>query len=313
VPTVIEIPTVLVLGAGASNPLGFPCGEGLFLTVVEGLQDTNKELYRELVGYGFPAEKISEFHQALRKSGANSVDEFLENRTEFLDIGKAAIARVLIPHETDVTLHDRRLVQNTGHWYYHLYEQMRAPFHRFDLNKLQVVTFNYDRSLEQFLITVLQHSHKKPLRECREQLLGIPIIHVYGKLGDLDWEDPPGRPYVPDLRWPTVSAAAQSIRIVHEVGMESEQFSDARTYLDQAERILFLGFGYSPVNLGRLKIDFRRTGRTLAGTAFQLRAAEVERIKGLCPGTKLGRSSWGVLEFLRERVILDARREEHAS
>ena len=309
----IEIPTVLVLGAGTSCPLGFHSGWGLLLAVIDGLGDEHQDLHRELLGYGFPAGRISEFHQALRESGENSVDAFLENRTEFLDIGKVAIARALIPYEADGTLHDRRLVEQKGHWYFHLYEQMKAPFDRFHLNRLQVVTFNYDRSLEQFLLTVLRRSHNKPLPECQEQLSGISIIHVYGKLGDWDWEDPPGRPYSPDVSWETVSAAVQSIKIVHEVGMKSEQFSDARTYLDKAERIYFLGFGYSPVNLARLKIDFMRSGRTLAGTAYQLRSAEIQRIKKLCPNTDLGHPSWDVLGFLRELVVLDARPEEHAS
>src|SRR6267378_303056 len=71
----IEKRTVLILGAGASMPYGFPSGSGLRRHIIEYLDE-------------------------LLSADTTSIDVFLERRTEFVEIGKAAIAATLIPLES---------------------------------------------------------------------------------------------------------------------------------------------------------------------------------------------------------------------
>src|SRR5688572_10130162 len=101
----IKVPTVLVLGAGASDPYRFPLGRKL---MAEICQNAHSTYIRELNPTGDPKIKkdIEDFRDALRTSGQQSVDAFLEHRDEFRVIGKKAIARALIPCEDEEVLFD---------------------------------------------------------------------------------------------------------------------------------------------------------------------------------------------------------------
>jgi hypothetical protein len=84
---------------------------------------------------------LKDFAAKLRDSGRDSVDAFLEHNPNFLDVGKPSIAATLIPHEDPDAIQD-------GDWYRNLFNAMNAPFAEFENNKLAVITYNYDRSLE---------------------------------------------------------------------------------------------------------------------------------------------------------------------
>lgn len=74
---------VLILGAGASMPFGFPSGSGLMTEIIDGLTG-NSEMQSQVRGAGFKAEEIAGFRDALKNSGRKSVDAFLEHRIDFL-------------------------------------------------------------------------------------------------------------------------------------------------------------------------------------------------------------------------------------
>lgn len=162
----ISKPTVLVLGAGASAPFGFPTGAALGKKVLSGLLNKESNDYKSLraiceittgeVSEQFFEKSIDEFAAALRDSGKSSVDAFLEHRPEYIVLGKAAIAQALIPSEERASLLPAR------DWYGHLASALNTDFDTYQDNALSVVTFNYDRSLEHFLFTTLQNSYGKP-------------------------------------------------------------------------------------------------------------------------------------------------------
>lgn len=97
----IEKRTVLVLGAGASAELGFPLGRGLLRQTVDTIRRKEEtRFYQVLRECGFSDDQMQEFARDLEVSMQPSVDAFLENRPEFLDVGKAAIAAALLPPAT---------------------------------------------------------------------------------------------------------------------------------------------------------------------------------------------------------------------
>jgi hypothetical protein len=53
----------------------------------------------------------------------------------------------------------------------------------FEDNKLSVITFNNDRSLEAFLFLSLQNLYGFDVKTALERLDKIPIVHLYGSLG----------------------------------------------------------------------------------------------------------------------------------
>jgi hypothetical protein len=181
---VITTPTVLVLGAGASCPYGFPTAKELKNRICEVFASRTPAI-RLLGDNVAPAEKFLEFREAFWKSGTASIDAFLKGRPEFLDVGKFAIAYWLIPFESEANLFTPP--GDSGDWYEYLSERLNPSFDEFEHNKLSIVTFNYDRSLEHYLFSSLLNWHGRSVDDCVEKFEKLPIIHVYGQLGKIPY------------------------------------------------------------------------------------------------------------------------------
>ena len=152
----ITVPTTLILGAGASVPFGFPTG---FTLLQKVLMLTHPEsLVNGIRNFAFlkcEQKEIVRFHDELLKSGQESVDSFLEFRPEFIPIGKTAIALTLITCENENTLFN----PNEENWYRYLFNRITTAFDDVARNELSILTFNYDRSLEHFLLTALTNKY----------------------------------------------------------------------------------------------------------------------------------------------------------
>jgi hypothetical protein len=149
--------TVFVLGAGSSAVYQFPVGERLCQLVCDEL-GTNSQHGINLRKYTtFKDEEITDFCRQLRMSAQPSVDAFLEYRTEFLDLGKAAMALMLVGHEASDRLWDPR----DDNWMRYLFRHLNAPFETFHEIPVSFITFNYDRSLEAFPLYGLAEQIRK--------------------------------------------------------------------------------------------------------------------------------------------------------
>ncbi|MBN1846870.1 MAG: hypothetical protein JW810_14385, partial [Sedimentisphaerales bacterium] len=135
----ITKPTVLILGAGASMPYGFPSGEGMVRRIC-----TLSSFYHKLFGPNISMslesvldhDEFANFTQLLSESQV-SVDAFIESRREFYDIGRKAIAMALLPSEKSRSLSRRQLSDlewdlyqlKPESWYQSLWSQMTStPF-----------------------------------------------------------------------------------------------------------------------------------------------------------------------------------------
>jgi hypothetical protein len=300
--------TTLILGAGASAPFEFPTGYELLRRVMEwaniNIGRTNPDLFS-----GFNKTEIDEFREALRRSGKTSVDSFLEHRPEFIPVGKLAMAMTLIQCE-----HEPHLFKRDGKsWYEYLSNQLNAPFEDFGQNRLRILTFNYDRSLEHFLFTALKNSSGKSEDECAGKLNTIPIIHLHGDLGALPHTGKAlARPYNTNITLEALNIAIKRIKIIHEGITKEPQFELAHKFLSESEVICFLGFGYHPLNMERLGIKSGLSGglngKQIIGSSFGLTNAESNQISGrygfqLRPG-RFEYQNRDVLQFLRESGVL---------
>ncbi|MHC4477051.1 MAG: hypothetical protein ACYTEL_15500 [Planctomycetota bacterium] len=291
--------TVLVLGAGASIPYGFPSGQGLIDLICEGDLDFKRVLAE--AGLDSGEVSVAGFMRALREADPESIDVFLANNPEFQKLGKTAIAATLLPLERESELiekwRDLRLNHQKaklgGHWYKYLSNLLQAnsSFEEFGQNKLSVITFNYDRALEHYLFTTLKASfHKRSGAECAERLNVIKVIHIYGQLGYLPWQayDGPKIPFGGGLPadhgdWIlTIRRAIQTIKTMSDDFEEDNpDIKLAREILSTAETIYFLGFGYHPVNLRILGMKSLGGDKNIRGTSLGLslqRRLEVGRL-----------------------------------
>lgn len=276
--------TVLVLGAGASKPFGLPTGKELKNDVCRLLGESNKiELLADL---NFCTDMTHCFGDMLRKSAFASVDAFVEHNTKFMDLGKAAIAMALLPRENSSSFYGE------DNWYQHLFQLMvkKCTFDTLNENKLSVITFNYDRSLEHYLYETLNASFtSKGDNEYAKKFSEIiNIIHVHGSLGRLKWQTEEMCPfpqvhYGAPLTSDYIKCASESIKIIPETQDDTPEFIEAFDLLNNAARIYFLGFGYHDANLRRLKITSVSSGRPrdIRGTTMNISITTRDYIKHL--------------------------------
>lgn len=306
----ITIPTVLVLGAGASCPYGFPTAKQLRNDICEAFSSQETSASRLLGDSAAPAKKFLEFRDAFWKSGTPSVDAFLDGRPDFLDVGKLAIAYCLIRYENEKHLYDPP--EPDADWYLYLSERLTSSFDEFEKNKLAIITFNYDRSLEHYLSNSLRNWHGKSVDECIEKLAKVPIIHVYGQLGTIPYPQHGCRQYRPlgeDERkeYGAVQDAAHGITLLHE---KESDLQEVHNLLRAAERVCFLGFSYHALNLARLTLTPSvGESREVFGTARNFEESEINQKKLSLRRAMLSNNVTLVnddnLTVLRRHLILD--------
>lgn len=261
--------TVLILGAGASKPYGFPLGSELRDAICGMTTAEDMGLFADL---DFHYRELDEFVLTLRTSGYSSVDWFLEVRPEFATIGKAAIARCLIPFEEGGRLFPPKAPKE--HWYELLLNQLDGflPLGEMGDRGVSILTFNYDRSLEHYLFKVLSTRRKSESRAAAE-LARLPIIHLHGSLGAYPALESTGRPYHPQLTAEQVDLARRGIVVIGEADKSTPEFSRAREIIANADRVLFLGFGYQRMSLARLGLDAPSDhSRQVSGTTWHVPA-----------------------------------------
>ncbi len=285
--------TVLILGAGASMPYGFPSGQQLIKEIYDnleyktsegekGIQFKNKpnrnEKLEDIKDLGFSYKEIEDFRSDLRQSNLISIDTFLINRHKYMEIGKIIIAQALMKYEIK-----EKLTEFNNHWYKYLWQKMiiDTVFDNFESNKISFITFNYDRSLEQFLFSSIKATFGKNDQETANKLKSIPIIHVYGKLGDLPWQNDTFKPYEPILgKYKTLKDLGSFIRIIYDDKRRFDPLSYEYSLLENSENIYFLGFGYHRINIYKIGIGSLKN-KTFHGTTYNLTELEVEEIKNI--------------------------------
>jgi hypothetical protein len=107
----IEKNVVLILGAGASKPYGFPLGQELIDHIMT-IGDKPPLL-------PFDPTELLRFQRALKLAGKTSIDAFLERQdAEFVLIGKQLIAYLLSRYENEGDLYDtKRQGEDNKRWY----------------------------------------------------------------------------------------------------------------------------------------------------------------------------------------------------
>jgi hypothetical protein len=180
---------------------------------------------------------------------------------------------------------------------------MRGPFRGFVRNQLRIVTFNYDRSLEHYLFQAVRAAYGSPREECARQIGQIPIVHIYGTLGPLSWQQNDqavdyGRQSLDTRR---LIRASMGIKTLHE-GQENEaqqNFAQAHEWLKWADRVLFLGFGFHEDNVNRLAlVKVLRRDQEVKGTCLGLDRTAKHRAQ-----TCVGSSASEDKEEVRKPII----------
>jgi hypothetical protein len=330
----IKRKTVFVLGAGAHVPYGFPDGAGL----IARLLSTMPERFYTPADYGnfshgiysnqpdVTATTLLQFREALNMGGHTSIDSFLathSKRPGFVTIGKLAVAYELLPLE--FVRGWGRVGGGGGDWMTYVFQSMlhgclESADKFIAENSVSFVTFNYDRTLEDFLCTRLSYTYNSQPEDAWEKAKQIAIVHVYGSLGDFDprMVDPRYRAVLSaEFKDERVRKAALSIRMMYDDRADHSGVKDAMELIAAAECVCFLGFGFDPDNITRLKLNEycshpTKGGRVFA-TKYKTRLGDWSRVVSnmqpatLNPATgyfEVNSINWDCLEFLHQTGAL---------
>jgi|KBSMisStandDraft_5_1062788.scaffolds.fasta_scaffold234320_2 hypothetical protein len=292
---------VLVLGAGASVPYGFPDGSTLVRQIVQTAQGGSAyDAFSRWSGGKWKKDRIDLFCSELQESGWWSIDRFLQHRPDLQDIGKAMIAYYLMKCEQPETLDT--YPNNLGRWYQYFYNELLRPKSPDELakNPLSVITYNYDRSFEFYLYRALRAGFKLSPEDALAHSRAIPVVHMHGSLGELP-PDERGRPYAPTVEG-FVEASANLHIVSDDIESSGVIEKKCRPVLQAADRIIFLGFGYDRTNLGRLPLPPTEYHGTMYGLTHSERTVHAEYFQRRA-GRQLAYTDPEIdcLQFLRHR------------
>ncbi len=264
----IQKPTVLILGAGTSNHLGYPLGLQLLNQVCERLNQVCKQFIYHAT-YPYNPEDTKTFHSRLSRAGYYSVDAFLEDNREFLDIGKYFITDCLKRFEIE----DKLFPPNNPGWYQYLFNKLlTSTADKIPNNKITIITFNYDRSLECYLHQAITNRYQILEEKSLDIMRQINVIHLHGILGNY-----PEVPYSNTLHKISIVEISKGIKIIHEIEDSAEdfcstEFRDANRALCESEKIYFLGFGFHEDNIRRFNFfsDDSLKDKVIAATVYAI-------------------------------------------
>jgi len=285
----ISEPTVFVLGAGASCPYGYPSGIKLRGDIISNFCEQYKHYINadpNLKPYiAKELYKAKEFTDKFNKSSTKSIDLFLARNPEFEDIGKKAIALRILAAEYHSKFRESMKNKDLD-WYLYLFDRLtgdivkKNDYIRLSENNVSFITFNYDRSLEHFLYESLVNSFNNiPPEKIKEQLLKLRIIHVFGQVAGLEWQDLPSKiEYLCDINLINIQGLVKDLRIIYEE-KENPELEEARELINKVQNIFFLGFGYAKENLDLLNIpEILKPQQQIRGTALGLTKKEITDI-----------------------------------
>lgn len=252
---------VLIVGAGASCKYGFPLGTGLRRTLEQPLDRIAPNI--KLAGSDVSAliARHDEFREHLRDSHHESIDAFLERRSDLRKAGSFAIAASLIDQQITFA----REIPGPAHWICPLYKRWLSESGMDDLGQamrsrnLTIVTFNYDLTIETALARLRRADTNEQYSFIFDGMDEWPLIHVHGNLQCHDEvENVLARKFDHSaLTQSLATQAAKSMKLTGDsLGRDNEldDGSAARKAVWSADRVVFVGFGFDPRNLNKVGI-----------------------------------------------------------
>lgn len=281
----IEKQTLLILGAGASHPYGFPTGPQLRNILLNKFPSFASK-YLGKSRWDENLAKIKNFVSRFEKSSDEMIDYFLatnDNNPEIINIGKFGIFTSIYEAEIQSGFREKSIDKDDDWYSYLLFQltnsiQNNESYEYVAKNKLTIITFNYDRSLENILGESLKNKFDLTFEEVNKILSPIKIIHVFGRLPKTLYEDPNGGLLYGNEKFVgNVLSYSNEIKTLNERSRIDK--TEISTEIAKAERIFILGFGYAPENLELLNLDRNIKMETeLFGTAYDFSEYKIQKL-----------------------------------
>lgn len=290
--------TLFIVGAGASQEVGFPLGTQLAKLIGQRLgrqvdPETRKTTYNDHSFYDglrhtYPNETNEYYTAASRIAAgirlANSIDDFLNIHSadeRIKTVGKGAIVRSVLEAERKSDLFvdqsnklDFSKVEDT--WFVKLMRVLGpdVPVKHVEglFDNVTFIIFNYDRCLEHFLIHALRALYGIAPEAAKKIVASVSIVHPYGTVGDLELVPFGGDSY----NDPNYFRLASQIKTYTEQIEVGDIVDKMQAMMQSAECIVFLGFAYAEQNMDLLKPEKVIERKPVFGTAYGLSKSDRE-------------------------------------
>lgn len=281
--------TVFILGAGASYEAGFPLGSSLATTLAKDLNiyleggrlaKGDQLVYSEMVKLSREGQfNINQLIQAGRMiadgvEDAESIDNYVNLHADNVAVqavAKLGIVVAIARAEKQSRLfnyNQRRgrwevrdsAVANQIHprqtWYQKFFEIAKDGVRALDIeqlfNEVRVICFNYDRSLELFLLVKIMSLYAVDMATAARAVQNLKVIRPYGGLGAL-----PQLSQANNLEFGELEHYRDYWRIGQNIRTYSELPGSETTHaisstMSWAKHIVFLGFGFHQQNMSLL-------------------------------------------------------------
>jgi hypothetical protein len=290
--------TLFVVGAGASHEVGLSLGTGLvskiasalaYKQTINGFTGGDDAIRRTLMNFAGQGKAgallLKASAMAQRLPYADSIDSFLndfKDETDLATTGKIAIAHIISTEERRSAISVNRdniyngmnsSEQLNASWLPKFFGLLKSDIGASNIDALfdnvSIVCFNYDRCIEQYLYYAIRSYYNFSPQQAITLLRRLKIVRPYGSIGafalDLDLHHTNFGFNFSDAG---LIETSKVIRTVYE--RQGESSEDVRDLVDAANQIVFLGFGFLPLNLKMLRPSVSRASNMPAvyATAF---------------------------------------------
>jgi hypothetical protein len=311
----ILLKTVFVIGAGAGVDIAMPMGDQLSQIIGSRLDIRFEHGVRQISGDRLIMDALNHLARddgsdanLYRSAGANvakgigfsrSIDSYLNahDGDDHVKIcAKLAIVRTILEAEskswvfvddqkrpTDFSNRNKVMLSWLNAFMYLLSEGIQKTKNMDAIfRNVSIVNFNYDRCIEQFLHLALQHLFVITNERAAELMRQLKIIHPYGVVGNLPWQEGLRVPFGVELHSTDLIAAAKGIRTFNEQIDDVALLRNLSEEISGARRIVFLGSHFHNQNMDLLRSSppLRGSQVEVFGTAFNRSDADVTIIEG---------------------------------
>ena len=269
-----------ILGAGSNCKMGFPLGKELYMNTYKEILNDPKSILNQILELFVLEMEIEqypiEFAKMLKLSNLESVDEFAYHNPQYELFAKIAISYFILKAEgkPDFDIFDFP----EENWYRLIWKNIyNSEFLDFPNKNYGFITFNYDRSLENYLYTTIFNTyntrHKFNSKRSRTNVMKkIPIYHVYGKLGNLPFEKESKyleyglykelilkyQNKIPTLvkkLFNIIKQSIDTIKLIYDERTLAGELKEIHELISNSSKLVFLGFAYNSLNMTILGLD----------------------------------------------------------
>ncbi|MFW8589883.1 hypothetical protein ACOI22_03675 [Glaciecola sp. 2405UD65-10] len=298
--------TVYVVGAGAGVDLGFPTGEQLKKNIANFLRcqvdqwgdckKMDKTLKRIILTDQDSNKHTTDMALCNRIADSMplsmSIDNFIDSNRDderIASLSKIAIIKCIAESEKNSTIYGfSKQLKNYANldniWLSKLFQTLSQNCTLGELknrfSQISFIIFNYDRCVEEFLIRCVETVYGVKRGEAESTVNSIEFIHPYGSLGSLFKAKNNVIEFGKELDATEIEELSSNIRTFTEGLRYVTQRERLQSVLNKAERIIFLGFAFHPINMELFKCvaEKKEPEKLIYSTTFGMSDSDKEMV-----------------------------------